>query len=97
MISVSSKWRPECFLVRSDLFVFEDLNLLGYTHLQHRTELQIPHIECALRAIAKLHAASIVYDVNVIKPHTIGSEFEDILIETSVGAKNVWHLVGLEV
>lgn len=77
--------------------VLEDLNLLGYNHLKHRTALQVPHIECALNAIAKLHAASIAYDVDTIKPSSIGSEFRDILIETSVGLDNVWHLVGLEV
>lgn len=43
--------------MRSDLLVFEDLNLLGYTHLEHRTALQIAHIECALTSIAKMHAA----------------------------------------
>lgn len=96
MISVTSKWRPECYFVRSDLFVFEDLNLLGYHHLKHRTALQNPHIECALNTIAKLHAASISHDVDGI-PRTIGSQFDDILIETSIGVNNIWHLVGLEV
>ncbi len=91
----SSKWRPECYLARPDLLVFEDLNLLGYNHLKHRTALQSEHIECALRSIAKMHAAGIAYEIR--EATTIGSKFHDVLFDPSIGLTNTWHLVGLKV
>lgn len=90
-----SKWRAKCFLVRSDLLVFEDLNLLGYKHLEHRTDFQIAHIECALNSISKMHASGIAYETR--EATIIGSKFENVLFETSIGLTNIWYLVGLEV
>lgn len=95
-ISDPSKWRPKCFFARSDVLVFEDLNLLGYSQLKHRTEFQTAHIQCALSTLAKMHAASITYDLS-IHPSSIGVAFEDVLFETSIGLNNTWFLVGLEV
>ncbi|KAG4070806.1 hypothetical protein HA402_011032 [Bradysia odoriphaga] len=92
--SVSAKWRPECFLARSDLLVFEDLNFLGYSHLEHRTALQSPHIECTLNSLAKMHAAGIAYETR--EATNIGSKFKDALFEPSIGLTNTWHLVGLQ-
>lgn len=93
--SFSTKWRPECFLARSDMLVFEDLSRLGYCHLEPRTTLQIPHIECVLNSTAKMHAAGIAYEAR--ETTVIGSKFKDSLFETSVGLTNTWHLVGLQV
>lgn len=81
--------------MRSDLLVFEDLNVLGYSHLKHRTALQIEHIECALNSIAKMHASGIAYETT--NATVIGSEFRGALFETSIGLTNTWYLVGLEV
>lgn len=81
--------------MRSDVLVLEDLNHLGFSSLKPRTALQIPHIECALRSLAKMHAAGIAYEAR--EKTDIGSQFKDFLFETSIGLKNDWHRVGLEV
>lgn len=63
--------------------------------MEHRTALQTAHIECALNSLAKMHAAGIAYEIT--EATIIGSEFKDVLFETSIGLNNAWHLVGVEV
>lgn len=75
--------------------VFEDLNLVGYSHLEHRSILQIATVECALSSVAKMHASGIAYEIR--EKTNIGNEFKDALFEPSIGLQNEWYLTGLEV
>lgn len=58
-----TKWHPECFYTREhDLFVLENLTEAGY-YMYPRTKLMDEdHIKSSLRAMAAMHAASIVFE-----------------------------------
>lgn len=53
---------PRCYYSRPDVLVLEDLAPAGFRMLDKFQPLGVEHSECVLRAVARLHAASIVWE-----------------------------------
>ncbi|XP_047106209.1 uncharacterized protein LOC124775421 [Schistocerca piceifrons] len=53
---------PKCYYSRLDFLVLEDLALAGYRMLDPMKPLDVRQCECALKALARLHATSIVFE-----------------------------------
>ncbi|XP_049801368.1 uncharacterized protein LOC126236257 [Schistocerca nitens] len=53
---------PKCYYLRPDLLVLEDLALAGYHMLDPMKPLDVHQCECVLKALARLHATSIVFE-----------------------------------
>ncbi|XP_049855804.1 uncharacterized protein LOC126336307 [Schistocerca gregaria] len=53
---------PKCYYMRPDLLVLEDLALAGYHMLDPIKPLDVRQCECVLKALARLHATSIVFE-----------------------------------
>lgn len=82
-------WCPEFFLSNDEVLVLEDLSSKGYKTLPFRYKFQKAHIEEALKALARFHSCSIVFD-DRNPGKTIGDEFKDILIGNGFVAENPW-------
>ncbi|XP_046988350.1 uncharacterized protein LOC124594043 [Schistocerca americana] len=53
---------PQCYYLRPDLLVLEDLALAGFGVLDSKEPLDLEHCKCVLKAVARFHAASLVYE-----------------------------------
>ncbi|XP_046991338.1 uncharacterized protein LOC124596290 [Schistocerca americana] len=53
---------PKCYYMRPDLLVLEDLALAGYHMLDPKKPLDVRQCECVLKALARFHATSIVFE-----------------------------------
>ncbi|XP_049948103.1 uncharacterized protein LOC126456392 [Schistocerca serialis cubense] len=53
---------PQCYYLRPDLLVLEDLALAGFRVLDPMKPLDVHQCECVLKALARLHATSIVFE-----------------------------------
>ncbi|XP_049772388.1 uncharacterized protein LOC126158266 [Schistocerca cancellata] len=53
---------PRCYYLRLDLLVLEDLSLAGFRMPDPLVPLSLPQAECVLKALARLHAASLVFE-----------------------------------
>ncbi|XP_049853280.1 uncharacterized protein LOC126334755 isoform X2 [Schistocerca gregaria] len=53
---------PKCYYLRPDLLVLEDLALAGFRVLDTMKPLDVHQCECVLKALARLHATSIVFE-----------------------------------
>lgn len=88
-------WRPETYLLRDDLLVFDDLSLKNYKVLDdNQHDLSRKHIEAILKSFASFHACSIIFEKN--EKISIGEKFNEILFETSI-ADIPWFHSGIEV
>ncbi|KAJ6644600.1 hypothetical protein Bhyg_09569 [Pseudolycoriella hygida] len=91
----SNQWHANCYLARQDLLVLDDLTAMGYRHIEYRARFNTPLINCCLKNVAKLHAASIEFDVNVLGDEKFEEKFAEYLIEHSITEDNQWFLCGL--
>ncbi|XP_055542538.1 uncharacterized protein LOC129728147 [Wyeomyia smithii] len=91
------KWRPDCYLVRDDLIVMEDLKRrYGFSMVHHKTPLDGKHLYLVLEAIAQMHAVSLNYEFNVIGGgRRLDEMYSEILFETAVKHDNKWFMAGL--
>lgn len=93
-----SRWYPYCYLIRDDLIILEDLQQSNYRILPKQIQFEKIHIKETLKAVAKLHAASLRYEDQEIEPGTtIGEKYKDILFETSFHIDIPWCSAGLKV
>ncbi|XP_058453319.1 uncharacterized protein LOC131431554 [Malaya genurostris] len=91
-----SKWRPDCYLVRDDLIVLEDLTWRsGYSMVHHTKPLESKHLNLVLEAIAQMHAVSLNYEFNVIAGQRLDELYGDILYETTILKDISWFKAGL--
>ncbi|XP_058815884.1 uncharacterized protein LOC131679228 [Topomyia yanbarensis] len=91
-----SKWRPECYLVRDDLIVLEDLKWrYGYSMVHYKKPLESTYLHLVLEAVAQMHAVSLNYEFNVVGGQRLDDLYSDILFETSVSQGNSWFMAGL--
>lgn len=84
----SKQWSPKCLYSRKDLLVFENLATLGYFNCEYnkKTILDLDHCVEGAKALARLHAASIILEtkpVDSTKSHNILQEFGNILKENT--------------
>ncbi|XP_067007875.2 uncharacterized protein [Anabrus simplex] len=62
LIPQETPWAPKCFLTRSDLLVMEDLISAGFRMFNKFEYMDFPHCKIVLSTLARLHAASIIYE-----------------------------------
>lgn len=93
----ATKWIPDCYLVRDDLLVFEDLKTTSYQTLPKHIDPDINHIKMALQSLAAFHAANIIYERLELRPEgtTIGDAYKDVLFETSYAPDNPWCMTSI--
>lgn len=82
-------WCPELFLSDDEVLVLEDLSAKGYKTLPFRFKLQKAHIEEALKALARFHSCSVVFEARNLGK-TVGEEFKDVLIDNGFVVGNPW-------
>ncbi|CAH0751430.1 unnamed protein product [Diatraea saccharalis] len=58
----TDKWRPTCLLIKEDLFVFEDVTVLGYKMPDNRNTLALNEIRACVIKLAKFHSQSYIFE-----------------------------------
>jgi hypothetical protein len=77
--------------------VLENLELTNFKTLPEHITLNITHTKVALKSLAAFQASSLLYEHFELRPRgaTVGSEYEDILFETSFTPDNLWCSTGI--
>uniref|UniRef100_A0A1I8NRG7 CHK kinase-like domain-containing protein n=1 Tax=Stomoxys calcitrans TaxID=35570 RepID=A0A1I8NRG7_STOCA len=88
-------WCAQCYLVKEDLFVMQNIIDLGYEPLKDSSVfLNKPQIGSILKGLASMHACSVGYEQkNNLK---IGEKLKDVLYEVTVSPKVVWYTAGIK-
>ncbi|XP_005184251.2 uncharacterized protein LOC101895906 [Musca domestica] len=88
-------WCAQCYLVKPDLFVMQNILDLGYKPMKDSSVfLNKPQICSILKGLASMHACSVGYEKkNQIK---IGDQLKDVLYEVTVNPKVVWYTAGIK-
>ncbi|XP_065075768.1 uncharacterized protein LOC135699431 [Ochlerotatus camptorhynchus] len=90
------RWHPACYYTRDDLIVMEDMTLRhGFRMVHFNNSLEQAHIYVALQAVARMHAASLNYEVNHLSGRRLDDVHSEVLFETTVSHQNSWFLAGL--
>ncbi|KAH8271696.1 hypothetical protein KR044_001396 [Drosophila immigrans] len=88
-------WCAKCYFARSDLFVMQNIEDLGYESLPSSTRfLSEQQLRPLLKALATLHASSVAFE----QRHrcTIGVRFRESLLEKSIDADIPWWTTGIK-
>ncbi|XP_059616912.1 uncharacterized protein LOC132261899 [Phlebotomus argentipes] len=93
----SSKWRPNCYLSRYDLLIMEELGHLGFGHVPDRMEFTRKHMQETLKCVARMHAASLEFEINHCENTRIDAIFGSLLFESQISGTNPWFKAGLNV
>lgn len=94
---VHFKWRPECYLVRNDVIVLENVALRDeYRHISGKRELDLDHCKEMLKALAKLHASSLNFEKNYLLGAKLNTSFGHLLFEVPLHEDNQWFKAGLQ-
>jgi hypothetical protein len=84
-ISDTHQWRPSLLFAREDLFVFEDVNELGYKMPDTRSTLTLDELKACVITLANFHAQSYIFEENRSKElnrsYRIWEEYGDYLTE----------------
>lgn len=88
-----NSWRPTCFLVRDDLFIFEELRHMGYRHVPDRVEFDENHLNMALISLARMHSSCWDYEINTLKGRSFLEVHSDFNFETLLPT-NTWLSAG---
>ncbi|XP_073822385.1 uncharacterized protein [Musca autumnalis] len=86
-------WCPKVYLCSSQLLVLQDLEEMGYHSLNNRETLEECEIFAILKALAAMHASSLLYEL-YDKP--IEDNFYDCLKEITVHPDIAWFTTGLK-
>ncbi|XP_073822386.1 uncharacterized protein [Musca autumnalis] len=88
-------WCAQCYLVKPDLFVMQNIVDLGYEPLQDSSVFLNKQQICSiLKGLASMHACSVGYEqIHNIK---IGEQLKDVLYEVTVNPKVVWYTAGIK-
>lgn len=92
----NDRWCPTFFMSKEDVLVLEDLSKKGYKNLPFRYKFTKAHLEESLKALAKFHSCSIVYEEKIHR-QKLGKVFEEILIDKGFVAENPWLQTGFKV
>lgn len=93
--SKDKSWAPQCYLVKDDAIVFENLILKNYTLSEKY--LNLPCLEGALASLAKLHAASILAEKRLGKTFLeLYPELMDEVLFSADGPFGVWNERGID-
>ncbi|XP_058795068.1 uncharacterized protein LOC131666426 [Phymastichus coffea] len=95
--SRDKSWAPQCYLVKDDALVFENLVIKNYTMKADRL-LDVASLEAALSSLAKMHAASMLAEKR------LGKSFLDMypdLMEEILFSRTklfaMWNKCGIDV
>ncbi|XP_014214973.1 uncharacterized protein LOC106644110 [Copidosoma floridanum] len=67
MASCGTKWSPQCYLIKGDVLVFEDLRAQGYRAREDLPLDEMDFLRSSLSALARFHAASIATEAKIGK------------------------------
>ncbi|CAH0715586.1 unnamed protein product, partial [Brenthis ino] len=77
------KFRPKLFYAKEELFVFEDVKLMGYTMPNLYINLEYDEILATVAAVAKFHAQSYIFEEHQSKklkrPYKIWEDYSEYL------------------
>lgn len=95
---VSDSFTPRCFYSRKDLLVMEDLSREGFTPPSARDLMTYDECMATLRALSRLHAASIAFEEHQPERKTVADSWPDIFdMDTTVlGEADGWLLTGVK-
>ncbi|XP_047533049.1 uncharacterized protein LOC125068089 [Vanessa atalanta] len=89
-----SAWSPNLILSLNDAMIFEDLNSLQYKTLNKFKTFDRKHTLLALEALARFHAASIIYEEKrcqlLGKPYCINDDHENYLNKGGYQESDPW-------
>lgn len=85
----ASKWRPTCYLAKSELLVLEDIH--DYNHVPARTSFSELHVYGSLKGLARMHSACFEFEESLNM--RLDEKFSDIFRET-ITRDNTWLLSG---
>ncbi|XP_050351256.1 uncharacterized protein LOC126774008 [Nymphalis io] len=89
-------WSPKLILSLKDAMIFEDLNSLQYKTLNKFRTFDREHTLLALEALARFHAASIIYEEKrcllLGKPYNINDDHENYLNKGGYQESDPWFI-----
>ncbi|XP_074114373.1 uncharacterized protein LOC141537352 [Cotesia typhae] len=56
-----SKWAPDCYLLKQNVIVMEDLTCQAFSTLNKHLDFDFPTFECLFNCFAKLHSRSLIF------------------------------------
>ncbi|KAJ0176651.1 hypothetical protein K1T71_007830 [Dendrolimus kikuchii] len=92
-----TKWRPKDYLIKENVFVFEDITEVGYKMPHHRKVLNLDLLKTTVEILAVFHAQSYIYEEKksriLRRPYRIWEDYSHYLQEPITGNKE-WRDVG---
>ncbi|KAJ8722059.1 hypothetical protein PYW08_004461 [Mythimna loreyi] len=92
----SRKWRPKLLFIREDIFVFENVSLLGYVMPHHQETMGFEELKASVECLARFHAQSYIYEERKSKqlgrPYRIWEHYSDYLQEPN--SRPTWRNTG---
>ncbi|KAJ8731416.1 hypothetical protein PYW07_004580 [Mythimna separata] len=84
----SRKWRPKLLFIKEDIFVFENVSLLGYVMPHHQDTMTFEELKATVESLARFHAQSYIFEEKKSKqlgrPYRIWEHYSDYLQEPNV-------------
>lgn len=85
----SRKWRPKLLFIREEIFVFENVSLVGYVMPHHQDTMTFEELKASVETLARFHAQSYIYEerksYQLGRPYRIWEHFSDYLQEPNRG------------
>ncbi|XP_055592170.1 uncharacterized protein LOC129743944 [Uranotaenia lowii] len=91
-----TKWRPDCWLMRDDLIIMEDLQIAGFLSMPYGQEFGKQHMMLIFDRMAQMHACSLDLEYNQLKGEKLEPKFAAALAENTFMRESVWFGVGLK-
>ncbi|CAH0585755.1 unnamed protein product [Chrysodeixis includens] len=83
------KWRPDLLFTKEDIFVFENVALLGYQMPHNQHTMSYEDVKATVETLARFHAQSYIYEEKKSKelgrPYRIWEDYSDYLQEPNRG------------
>ncbi|KAK7868972.1 hypothetical protein R5R35_002603 [Gryllus longicercus] len=75
-------WACKCFYTQPEFIILEDLSKQGFRSFTLRDSLRYEHFELTMKALANMHAASIIFEEAQSKqPYRLIDDYPDVLEE----------------
>ncbi|KAJ8722061.1 hypothetical protein PYW08_004463 [Mythimna loreyi] len=81
----SRKWRPKLLFIREEIFVFENVSILGYVMPHRQDTMGFEEIKASIECLARFHTQSYIYEERKSKqlgrPYRIWEHYSNYLQE----------------
>ncbi|XP_055598309.1 uncharacterized protein LOC129747915 [Uranotaenia lowii] len=91
-----TKWKPNCWLMKDDLLIMEDLQGQGFKTMPYGQDFDKEHMLLMLDCMAQMHACSLNLEYNRMGGEKLEPQFSPILFEGTIKRDNTWFEVGLK-